>query len=121
MPNERRRRADAMDRPVTDDAVRRLAYQATKQLEPREDSLPLTGTSGVPPRRTRLSATFTVTPDPPAPQLFCPTCALPLVYRQTVIGGVKPLERWDYFACRTCGTFVYRDRTRRLRRTALTG
>jgi hypothetical protein len=31
------------------------------------------------------------------------------MYRQTVIGGVKPLERWDYFECRTCGEFVYRE------------
>ena len=33
-------------------------------------------------------------------------------------GGVKPLERWDYFECRTCGAFVYRDRTRKLRPTS---
>ena len=66
-------------------------------------------------RRTRQTARVTSTPDRPAPQLFCPTCNYPLVYRQTVVGGVKPLERWDYFACRTCGEFVYRDRTRQLR------
>jgi predicted RNA-binding Zn-ribbon protein involved in translation (DUF1610 family) len=55
-------------------------------------------------------------PETPAPQIFCPTCDRPLVYRQTVLGGVKPLERWDYFECPTCGSFVYRDRTRQLRR-----
>jgi hypothetical protein len=32
-----------------------------------------------------------------------------------VIGGVKPIERWDHFSCRGCGPFVYRDRTRTLR------
>ena len=65
---------------------------------------------------TKRTACVTSTPAPPAPQLFCPTCDLPLVYRQTVVGGVKPLERWDYFECRSCGAFVYRDRTRQLRR-----
>jgi hypothetical protein len=67
-------------------------------------------------RRTKRPARVTSTPETSAPQLFCPDCDVPLVYRQTVIGGVKPLERWDYFECRTCGSFVYRDRTRKLRR-----
>jgi hypothetical protein len=67
------------------------------------------------PPRTRRPARITSMPDTPAPQLLCPTCDAPLVYRRTVIGGVKPPERWDYFECRTCGEFVYRDRTRRLR------
>jgi predicted RNA-binding Zn-ribbon protein involved in translation (DUF1610 family) len=47
--------------------------------------------------------------------LLCPSCDRFLIYRETVISGVKPIERWDYFDCRTCGTFVYRDRTRKLR------
>ena len=68
------------------------------------------------PIGTRPAARVTSTPETPAPQIFCPMCDLPLVYRQTVTGGVKPFERWDYFECRTCGRFVYRDRTRRLRR-----
>ena len=67
-------------------------------------------------RQTRRAARVTSEPETPAPQLLCPRCDHPLVYRQTVVGGVKPLERWDYFECRTCGQFVYRDRTRRLRR-----
>jgi predicted RNA-binding Zn-ribbon protein involved in translation (DUF1610 family) len=66
-------------------------------------------------KRTTRTARVTTTPETPAPQMFCPTCDDRLVYRQTVIGGVKPLERWDYFECRTCGRFVYRDRTRQLR------
>jgi hypothetical protein len=65
-------------------------------------------------KRTRRSARFTSMPEVPAPQLFCPGCDLPLVYRQTVMSGVQPVERWDYYDCRTCGTFVYRERTRRL-------
>ena len=67
-------------------------------------------------RPTRRIAQITSTPEIPAPQVFCPGCGLPLVYRQTVIGGVKPIERWDYFDCRACGQYVYRDRTRTLRR-----
>ena len=67
-------------------------------------------------KRTRRATEVTSTLETPAPQVFCPTCDRPLVYRQTIISGVKPLERWDYFACRTCGEFVYRDRTRTLRR-----
>jgi hypothetical protein len=66
-------------------------------------------------KRTGRSPKFTSSPETPPPQLFCPKCERPLVYRQTVIGGVKPIERWDYFACRTCGTFVYRNRTQELR------
>jgi hypothetical protein len=72
----------------------------------------------VPVRRTRRTATFTSTPDIPPPPLVCPGCDQRLVYRQTVISGVRPIERWDYFGCRTCGEFVYRDRTRKLRPTA---
>jgi hypothetical protein len=68
-----------------------------------------------PLRRTRRVAQVTTTPKPAPPDLVCPECDRPLAYRQTVIGGVKPVERWDYFACRTCGSFVYRSRTRKLR------
>jgi hypothetical protein len=39
-----------------------------------------------------------------------------LIYRRTAIGGVVPVERWDYYDCRFCGAFVYRHRTKRLRR-----
>jgi hypothetical protein len=64
---------------------------------------------------TRRIPTFTSAPDVPPPELVCPTCDTPLEYQQTVISGVKPIERWDYFGCRRCGQFVYRDRTRKLR------
>jgi predicted RNA-binding Zn-ribbon protein involved in translation (DUF1610 family) len=64
---------------------------------------------------SRRVPTFTSTPEPAAPQLLCPSCDTQLQYRQTVISGVKPIERWDYFECRTCGQFVYRERTRKLR------
>ena len=81
---------------------------------------PVTSDLGGPVRsmkRTKRTATFTSTPDIPAPQLLCPNCDAALDYRQTVISGVKPIERWDYFDCRACGPFVYRDRTRKLRPT----
>jgi predicted RNA-binding Zn-ribbon protein involved in translation (DUF1610 family) len=60
---------------------------------------------------------FTSEPETPAPALICPTCDTQLVYRQSVIGGVNPTERWDHFDCRTCGPFEYRHRTRQLRAT----
>jgi hypothetical protein len=68
-----------------------------------------------PKRQGRRSATFTSTPEISAPSLTCPKCDSSLHYRQTVISGVKPIERWDYFDCMTCGPFVYRERTRALR------
>jgi len=76
---------------------------------------PASSDSNPPIRRTRRSPTFTSTPATPAPQLLCPGCDRALAYRQTVISGIKPIERWDYFECRTCGSFVYRERTRKLR------
>ena len=68
----------------------------------------------MPKRMKRLFTEITSRPHPPAPQLFCPGCQLPLVYRYTVYGGVEP-ERWDSLACRTHGMFEYRQRTRKLR------
>ena len=95
----------------------------TKPVERADESLNRTSSAapeavaGGSAKRTRRSATFTSTPDIPPPQLLCPTCDTALAYRQTVISGVKPIERWDYFDCQTCGAFVYRDRTRKLRAT----
>jgi hypothetical protein len=66
-------------------------------------------------RRTRRVAEVTSTPDIAPPKMLCPECDHPLAYRKTVTGGVKPIERWHYFSCQTCGGFVYRDRTRKLR------
>ena len=51
--------------------------------------------------------------------LVCPTCDRPLKYVKSFIGGVsaKHPEQWDYFECpHGCGTFQYRQRTRKLRR-----
>lgn len=63
----------------------------------------------------KRSATFTSSPETPAPNLLCPQCQRSLVYRQTVFNGVNPIERWDYLECRMCGAFEYRHRTRKLR------
>ena len=66
-------------------------------------------------KRTGRASTVTSKPETPAPELLCPVCSRALVYERTVIGGVQPIERWDYFACDACGSFVYRDRTRKIR------
>ena len=96
----------------------------TKSLERAADSLemqaPVTADavrSVTTVKRTRRTAFFTSAPAIPPPKLLCPSCDVALAYRQTVISGVKPIERWDYFDCATCGPFIYRDRTRKLRPT----
>ena len=66
-------------------------------------------------RRGKRSAVFTSTPEIGAPTLMCPRCDSLLNYKETVISGVKPIERWDYFHCPSCGPYVYRERTRMLR------
>jgi hypothetical protein len=66
-------------------------------------------------RSGKRCAIFTSTPEVDAPALDCPTCHAVLEYRQTVISGVKPIERWDCFECSSCGPYVYRQRTRTLR------
>lgn len=62
--------------------------------------------------------TFTKYPDPPAPNLHCPTCNLPLAYVDTVLGGVDHPERYDRFTCAIHGSLEYRHRTRTLRPVA---
>lgn len=61
------------------------------------------------------------TKTPPVPPLdaVCPTCNGRLVYERSHVGGVSKRhpEQWDYYSCpASCGTFVYRQRTRKLRR-----
>jgi hypothetical protein len=46
----------------------------------------------------------------------CPMCDRPLDYLKTIIGGVRPTERWDFYQCGSCrAVFEYRHRTRQLR------
>lgn len=60
--------------------------------------------------------TETSTPDQQAPAIDCPKCDRLLAYLKTVVGGVRPTERWDFYQCGICYTvFEYRHRTRRLR------
>ena len=61
----------------------------------------------------------TTTPPIAPPALSCPECHQPLRYTHSHIGGVtaQNSEQWDYFECSAaCGTFQYRERTRKLRR-----
>ena len=54
-------------------------------------------------------------------RLVCPNCDRPLQYVRSHVGGVSARlsEQWDYYTCHgACGTFQYRQRTRRLRRVA---
>jgi CheY-like chemotaxis protein len=60
----------------------------------------------------------TTTPPRTPPPLRCPSCDQPLQYVRSHIGGVsaRNSEQWDYYACTGgCGSFQYRQRTRRLR------
>jgi two-component system, cell cycle response regulator DivK len=53
------------------------------------------------------------------PSLLCPVCDEALVYDHSHVGGVsaRNSEQWDYYECPgRCGTFEYRQRTRRVAR-----
>jgi DNA-binding response OmpR family regulator len=60
----------------------------------------------------------TTTPPQEPPVLMCPSCDRALQYESSYVGGVSAehLEQWDMFVCAMCGTFEYRQRTRKLRR-----
>jgi two-component system, cell cycle response regulator DivK len=61
----------------------------------------------------------TITPPIPPPHLVCPVCDQALKYTRSHIGGVsaRHLEQWDYYECTGgCGTFQYRERTKKLRK-----
>ena len=61
-------------------------------------------------------------PDPPfftPPAVLCPSCDAVLRYIRSHTGGVgtRLREQWDYFECTAgCGTFQYRQRTRKLKK-----
>jgi CheY-like chemotaxis protein len=74
--------------------------------------------------RPRLSKAFarftTATPPIAPPRLVCPSCDEPLTYEHSYVGGVnaQDAEQSDFYVCpRSCGTFQYRHRTRKLART----
>jgi len=61
----------------------------------------------------------TITPPITPPHLVCPVCDQALKYTRSHIGGVsaRHLEQWDYYECpANCGTFQYRQRTRKIRK-----
>ncbi|OLC82344.1 MAG: hypothetical protein AUH72_06995 [Acidobacteria bacterium 13_1_40CM_4_65_8] len=61
----------------------------------------------------------TTAPPLAPPALVCPACDQALRYQRSHIGGVseRHSEQWDYYECSTaCGTYQYRQRTRKLRK-----
>jgi len=60
--------------------------------------------------------------DPPLftpPAVLCPSCDAVLRHIRSHMGGVgtRLREQWDYFECTAgCGTFQYRQRTRKLKK-----
>lgn len=70
-------------------------------------------------RAPDADAAASVTPRVAPPTVTCPTCDTPLRYLRSHVGGVGKFrhEQWDYYECAGgCGTFQYRQRTRKLRR-----
>jgi two-component system, cell cycle response regulator DivK len=68
--------------------------------------------------RTHLRGETDLPPSSP-PELICPECDRPLDYKSSQLGGVseRNAEQWDYFVCSGgCGTFQYRQRTRKVRK-----
>jgi DNA-binding response OmpR family regulator len=63
----------------------------------------------------------TTTPLARPRELLCRSCDRPLTYEHSHTGGVSDHhpEQWDYYVCSaSCGTFQYRQRTRKLSRVA---
>jgi hypothetical protein len=86
----------------------------------RESASARTGAGSL--RRTAFVKAHTrfVTTRPPLkpPVLTCPSCDEVLAYEESYVGGVsqRHAEQWDYYDCPECGTFQYRQRTRKVRR-----
>jgi CheY-like chemotaxis protein len=85
------------------------------------DDRPANGAAGG--RRVMLSRVHhrqdTTTPPITPPVLVCPHCDQPLRYVRSHVGGVseRHQEQWDYYECAAgCGTYQYRERTKRLRK-----
>jgi DNA-binding response OmpR family regulator len=113
---ERLRRTSAQLR----ERARIARDEGTQQLE---RSAELLERSRAFPRRLSMSRAHsrrdTTSPALAPPALVCPVCDEPLRYERSHIGGVSARnpEQWDYYECaHGCGTFQYRQRTRKLRR-----
>jgi len=93
---------------------------ATRQIE-RSSALLARSTEHA--KRLKLSKVHqrheTTTPPLVPPSLVCPDCDKALHYQRSFIGGVSARhpEQWDYYECSDgCGSFQYRERTRKLRK-----
>jgi len=72
------------------------------------------------PKKIGRDAQIAATAPDEHPSFRCQSCdgAL-LTYIKSTTGGVKPIEYWDQYVCRRCGSsFEYRRRTRQLTRSA---
>jgi DNA-binding response OmpR family regulator len=126
--------ADAvLVKPVPPDAIlREMRDLLTRPASRRPRPAPVdeaaashsTAEALTPPRehRTALAKSHlrgrTTMPPASPPALTCPSCDSALTYEYSYVGGVSKRhpEQWDYYLCTTCGTFQYRQRTRRVRR-----
>ena len=84
----------------------------------RELQVRVIGRARGPAKSRQLSREDTTMPPLTPPELLCPTCDKPLTYQRSHVGGVseRHREQWDYYECASgCGTFQYRQRTRKLR------
>jgi CheY-like chemotaxis protein len=94
---------------------------AAQQAERSRQLLAAVDTGAHRARSKALARFETTTPPQAPPKLVCPSCDAPLIYQHSHVGGVSDRhpEQWDYYACSaTCGTFQYRQRTRKLRRVS---
>ena len=67
-------------------------------------------------KKAAIAAEFTTEPATPPASIICPMCDRQMTYERTVLNGVNPRERWDWYACPGCRrTFEYRLRTKKLR------
>jgi CheY-like chemotaxis protein len=102
--------------------ARQSLPEATVETAPTPCAPVSAGTDGRSGRRTPSVKAHTrfVTTKPPLtpPTLMCPSCDRLLAYEESYVGGVsqRHAEQWDYYNCSVCGTFQYRQRTRKLRR-----
>jgi hypothetical protein len=70
----------------------------------------------LPSTATRQTRVIPAAPDPEPLSLRCRSCDALLTFIDS-IGGVGPIERWDRYVCRKCGTaFDYWPRTHSLER-----
>jgi CheY-like chemotaxis protein len=102
--------------------ARQLSPEATAETGATAWAPANAGTGAESRRRTTFVKAHTrfVTTKPPLtpPALMCPSCDRALAYEESYVGGVsqRHAEQWDYYGCSECGTFQYRQRTRKLRR-----